>query len=165
MVNVVFAAVILYARPAAATEQSVMTARTNVLPAVPSPNNRQVRTSLRPEATILPPRSRRMQIATLVKATGCVHIAVVPIFVKTITVFQGRYIAVPVSVQVIAAAAAARVILLGLTKTVLRVLTAHVEVAADQVIRYAPPAAVQVYATTACMVAVPPAAVYKPRLS
>lgn len=106
-----------------------------------------------------------MQIATLVKATGCVHIAVVPIFVKTITVFQGRYIAVPVSVQVIAAAAAARVILLGLTKTVHRVLTANAEVAADQVIRYAPPAAVQVYATTACMVAVPPAAAEKPRLS
>lgn len=65
----------------------------------------------------------------------------------------------------IAGPAPALVILLGATKTVLRVLTAHAEVAADQVIRYAPPAAVQVYATTVSMVAVPPAAVYKPRLS
>jgi hypothetical protein len=30
-----------------------------------------------------------MQIATLAKATGCVHIAVVPIIVKTITVLSG----------------------------------------------------------------------------
>lgn len=65
----------------------------------------------------------------------------------------------------IAASAMAQVIIFGATKTVLRVLTAHAEVAADQVIRYAPPAAVQVYATTASMVAVPPAAAEKPRLS
>lgn len=42
MANVVFAAVILYVRPAVATEQSVITAKTNVHPVVPSPNNRQV---------------------------------------------------------------------------------------------------------------------------
>lgn len=65
----------------------------------------------------------------------------------------------------IAGPATARVIIFGATKTVLRVLTAHAEVAADQVRSNAPPAAVQVYATTATMVAVPPAAAEKPRLS
>lgn len=90
MANAVLATVSRFVRDAAVTEKSAMNAMMeNVLPAVPSPTNRQLRSILRSEATILPPRSRRMQIATLAKATGCVHIAVVPIIVKTITVLSG----------------------------------------------------------------------------
>ena len=93
MANAALVTASRFVRPAAATERSVMIARTNVLPAVPRVNNRQVRTSLRPETTVInlrpettviPLRSSLMQIAIHATAEDCVHTAMASLYAKIV---------------------------------------------------------------------------------
>lgn len=85
--NAVYATVSRFVRPAAVPEKSAMNAMmANVLPAVLSPDNRQVRKKTQPEITILSLRSSRIRIATPVTAAGSVRTAVAMICAKTVIV-------------------------------------------------------------------------------